>query len=773
MVSFPTERRKKVTQACDYCKKRKYKCIGKSPCELCKKKNIVCQFSIVDRRTTKGIKKILANPSKSSPNSPVASTPHLSIPQINTFSTYPDHGSINKLPPASKLLRSTYIPKSLQPLLSFPLNAYKEEESEPKPVVLPSVTPKQDDVKMEDSSSGELSDDQKVPRILFDSATSTRYIGESSPLSLLFEARNIFMDKLGVSDFSSDDQGINMLDEPIQLRPGKAIDLPAREHCDKLLVFFQNNVNQSWYIFNMSYFTRNVIDHVYRDPVKALPEKLALLHLVISLGLLFAEISRSPLIQELAPNSTSVAYFESGFNLIRSTVDDGKLWLTEAYFLIYFYYQTNCNRSTSWLMLGTAIRNAQALGLHRKFINESYKDRSYVYHRRKLWVSLYVCDRISSILLGRPLLIADYDWDDFDNSEELVQSEPKNALNIKCLIEIAKVAVLNGKIVQNFYLSGTIDPVRAEKLAIDFKIWSINLDPDLQIDKILRWQSAVESEGAPENVAQDNFLVFAVHLSQLYGIMLLCRPFFMYLAFKSDTDLTRPKKVKHHNTMIHFCKASVKSSVLTITLINYYIQQYSERVELYPAVNCCFMAALILGLSILHRKTSQGFQDEYSIVTLMEKLVTARNILNLLGPISVTAHRFSVIASKMINSLEDAFASAHTEDASDLGSVSYDTPRSSIGGGKISPIPVSTTTTANQHNVSHNYPPSANSSNLPHASADLESLMDFQLFFVPSGSNNNKNSSDESSETSRTNNENVDPHLYNIGTSDILFDNNL
>lgn len=45
------EKRTKVSRACDYCKKRKFKCSGVAPCELCTKKGIECEFSIIDRRT--------------------------------------------------------------------------------------------------------------------------------------------------------------------------------------------------------------------------------------------------------------------------------------------------------------------------------------------------------------------------------------------------------------------------------------------------------------------------------------------------------------------------------------------------------------------------------------------------------------------------------------------------------------------------------------------------------------------------------------------------
>ena len=45
--------------------------------------------------------------------------------------------------------------------------------------------------------------------------------------------------------------------------------------------------------------------------------------------------------------------------------------------LKYFYYQACCNRSNSWINLGSAIRLAQALGMHRKSLMIKLKIKKY------------------------------------------------------------------------------------------------------------------------------------------------------------------------------------------------------------------------------------------------------------------------------------------------------------------------------------------------------------------------------------------------------------
>ena len=52
--------------------------------------------------------------------------------------------------------------------------------------------------------------------------------------------------------------------------------------------------------------------------------------------------------------------------------------------------------------------------MHRKVINDRIENKEVSIHRRRLWRSLYVCDCVSSVNLGRPLMINTYDYDDIN-----------------------------------------------------------------------------------------------------------------------------------------------------------------------------------------------------------------------------------------------------------------------------------------------------------------------------------------------------------------------
>lgn len=48
----------------------------------------------------------------------------------------------------------------------------------------------------------------------------------------------------------------------------------------------------------------------------------------------------------------------------------------------------------------------------QKVVNEQFENLLFVIHRRLLWRSLFIYDRISYINLGRPLASNEYNWDD-------------------------------------------------------------------------------------------------------------------------------------------------------------------------------------------------------------------------------------------------------------------------------------------------------------------------------------------------------------------------
>ena len=266
--------------------------------------------------------------------------------------------------------------------------------------------------------------------------------------------------------------------------------------------------------------------------------------------------------------------------------------MVEADFLDIFIINQPVKEVTAWIHLGTAIRHVQGLGLHRKIINEKFTNPSYVMHRRRLWRSLFICDRIYSIVLGRPLAINNYDWDDSELQE--LSDDENEKFRIRCQVELSKIAQINSKIVENIYRDGVINIKHTRALAIELKLWSLNIPNDLDISNTLK-----EDLMSPDS--NNNYLLMQVHLAQLYGIMLLFRPFLMHVLLRKLKPGTYGE-LKDDWLLLYFCKACIKSSFLCVWLISFYTEQKGDRTELFAMSNGCLFASAILGLTLLEQR---------------------------------------------------------------------------------------------------------------------------------------------------------------------------
>ncbi|KAK6455938.1 fungal-specific transcription factor domain-containing protein [Scheffersomyces xylosifermentans] len=674
--------RKKVTTACDYCKKRKYKCGGKSPCELCSKRNIECKFTFTDKRVGNGLKRgnvckvrLENTPHRSYKNREVqAKAVNMNSPEFSQESTYSHLLSTfhQKSPSSDTNVAEQYHSWSEDNNSTKELNTLISANGNDLNSIV-SVRTSYQSINTKDLKQIESVPDYGAILKFSFKTDNSQYIGESSPLSLLFESRFIFLSTIGNCEFAFDPKDICCIDDQVSVKNVTPLQLPKREHCDILIKHFEVNINQTWYVFDMDYFRLHVVDYIYDNPIGATTDKMCLLHLVLALGLLFAEGAKSEVINELVRYSiNSEAFFQSGYSLMKWAIYDGKFWMIEANFLIYFYYQSIYKRSSSWLTLGNAIRNAQALGLHRKSINESFKNYSYVNHRRKLWLSLFVCDRISSILSGRPLIINDYDWDDFRGdylNDPTCKHEQKHFL--KGLFEVGKSAKVNGKIVHSLYYEEMMKTSEAEKLTTELNSLCSQLPEDLRTSNILNTEdenssgSNLEQRAGPlelsdSSVWSDDYVVLLVHQSHLYGTMLLGKPFLVNIAFKKvESNVCNDsfwKRIKEMNAMSNFLTSSIRASVLTLQLTYHYLKNHRyPRVESYTTVHCCFMASLILGLSILHRRIDVEYSDDYSISFLREMLNVGTYITKYYGRLSPVSAKFSDILSKMIFSMDKTF----------------------------------------------------------------------------------------------------------------------
>ena|SRR5256885_2228 len=165
------------------------------------------------------------------------------------------------------------------------------------------------------------------------------FIGEPGAHSFLEQIRQIFRKNSGESAFTQDIQRFNMVDGPSHHASQRAVQLPSPTRRDELINLFEINVQPFAYVFHMDDF-RQVIQETYDNPFGTPRHSLCLIHLSFA-------ISAGHVNEEEV-----VRFFESGMGLLDDPIEDGNLWIVQAFLLVALYYQLVCKRNAFWISLG-------------------------------------------------------------------------------------------------------------------------------------------------------------------------------------------------------------------------------------------------------------------------------------------------------------------------------------------------------------------------------------------------------------------------------------
>ena len=95
-----------------------------------------------------------------------------------------------------------------------------------------------------------------------------------------------FLDRIGESDFTSESDSLEVIDEPDESTEIVQVALPSRQLLNEIVRIFYMNIQQATYFVNIEYFKENSINPVYENYSGCDPEKIALVNLVIAIGLL-------------------------------------------------------------------------------------------------------------------------------------------------------------------------------------------------------------------------------------------------------------------------------------------------------------------------------------------------------------------------------------------------------------------------------------------------------------------------------------------------------
>ena len=151
--------------------------------------------------------------------------------------------------------------------------------------------------------------------------------------------------------------------------------------------------------------------------------------------------------------------------------------------------------------MGQAVRVAQSIGMHVENINlESPHGRSSleIEHRRRIWYSLYVLDRLLSLQLGRPPAIHDDDFNvplpsrasdsDINWDNEAIDEPSGNSLSAgDYFLAVISFSEIVGRVLRGLYCPkrrhvATEDLANTKNLDRQLQEWKLSLQRVLRFD---------------------------------------------------------------------------------------------------------------------------------------------------------------------------------------------------------------------------------------------------------------------------------------------------
>lgn len=176
-----------------------------------------------------------------------------------------------------------------------------------------------------------------------------------------------------------------------------------------------------------------------------------------------------------------------------------------------------------------AVRSAYALGLHREETMVIFSQDEQT-ARRNLWRSLFVMDRFLSFSLGRPVAISEDDCsgdtlrpaqpeepDAFGFHSAFQTTVNQSKTNASALEAAVRSCSVIGRILKEVYQQRKISTRLAQEIADVCKLWPKALAPQLH------WRQAASA------CASQGLAILHVNLFYCHSIVLLTRPFFLYI----------------------------------------------------------------------------------------------------------------------------------------------------------------------------------------------------------------------------------------------------
>ncbi|KAI5867986.1 fungal-specific transcription factor domain-containing protein [Durotheca rogersii] len=615
-------------------------CNGLKPCNTCVKRNLECLYTPSGLEQG-GSQESLGSPSKRRhvDGSPSMLKPILESNQIATAHTTP---SLAPWRPADRPAMGLAEAESLESDQKKPMGMSR--------TFLSSIDRDFDSRSRISNASGTADEAELVslPRMLMDMTGRLLYVGDSASLSYLQLIRMIVESVSGPSEFTVDPQRHNILENTILLprdtRPTGV--LPDKKTADILVESFFTNTSGLIEVFNKSEFLQSV-EECYNEPLSIGQPLLCVLNLVFAIGLVIARppegTDDAAVVQNLhsEPISRAELFYQNAKSIHDpvSGFEDGDFWSIQALLLMSLYMLSVSKRNAAYAYYGMAVRSAFALGLHREesMVIFSEPERQT---RRNVWRTLFILDRFLSACLGRPTAISEEDCSEHAlespkmmGVEETVIGGASTETSSVALDAAVRSCFLIGSTLKKVYSKRRVSTLVAQEIADHLEHWERELHHDLRCQRIV--DEPIDSAQA--------IAILHVNLLHCHSVLLLTRPFFLFLLKMGCDDLSgNPRKPHNFSQRLEkFSQACVETSQRTIILVARalnaaYLPQCNPFVIYFV-----FSAALII--------LSNEFASLYHNPDAENSIRSALSILNYCGQRDAQAKRVSYIIETFHN----------------------------------------------------------------------------------------------------------------------------
>lgn len=460
----------------------------------------------------------------------------------------------------------------------------------------------------------------QMSRMLRDPRGKHMFIGDSANLSFLQSIRRLVDSSIGQCTFTKDPLRYHM----VEASPAERSSLP-QANARQLAPSF--TLEQATYLIRRYFLATNCVLDLFDevDLLETLPAWLRdsssaeidmltpIYYLVFAVGA-----------QTCAEDKDDVAETCFSHGRYFSFPEDPSISTVQAYALITMYLLNASRRNAAFMNLGTAVRAAYALGLHRKEIAALFPPAEFK-TRERLWRAIRILDLFMSASLGRPPST----------------SETRDTLSAENYSASTDLCAMFETILNEVYSKRMISIAALEKISEHHRQWAACFHKGLAEDGI-RPTDTIDG-GIWPNIG-------LLHVKEAYywTIMLLTRPFLIEsvsscITSASVTPMESARSPRTIGTTQVLVQACVDSAIRTLDLLRILLEYDDIPKRLPFVVNSIFVSALVLGVA--------HFGDVDKAFPMQSHLNLARRLLGMF-PHDVLAKRNTTIVEYLMRACD-------------------------------------------------------------------------------------------------------------------------